>query len=288
MVSGASYVWSGSTSEGRGLERPDGGRFAATVFDSAAVEIDVTFTEDWSGPVHVYSLDWDWGGRAQSVSVGDGAAVGVSSFGGGVWTSAMVDAVAGETVRVRVERTAGANAVVSAVLLGDAVPSGGAVALPPVESGSGDWSGLVGADGAFVAGRLPSPTLPGGVASFSVAGGAAYTWNWDSSEDRAVEDPGRDGRIGAAWYAAGEVAIDARCIGRLRWLGGGSPCDRCSGRWVLRRFALVAVGRVTGVSLPWWWTAPAEQPPGSRWVSSGLTTIDAVERQRRDRRGRWS
>ena len=117
--SGASdYVWSYSTADVRALQKGlAADRLAATWYSPSVFYIDLNLTDSLTHQVAAYCLDWDWGGRTQTVDVLDAATNTVldsrtiSGFSGGVY---LVWNVSGH-VKLRVTRSLGANGVVSGI-----------------------------------------------------------------------------------------------------------------------------------------------------------------------------
>jgi glucose/arabinose dehydrogenase len=120
-VSGAStYVWNGSTTDVRALQRPAGSdRFAPTWYAGSTFSFDLDLTDGASHQIALYGLDWDGGNRAERIEVLDAStgtvldARTLSQFVNGqyvVWT------VTGHVV-FRVTLTGGLNAIVSALFV---------------------------------------------------------------------------------------------------------------------------------------------------------------------------
>jgi hypothetical protein len=78
----------------------------------------VKFTSAFTGNLHLYALDWDSTARRETISVAGQTAVLSGSFNAGAWVTVPVSVGAGETVPIVVDRTAGANAVLSGIFLG--------------------------------------------------------------------------------------------------------------------------------------------------------------------------
>ncbi|MCP3975296.1 MAG: hypothetical protein GY720_12495, partial [bacterium] len=124
LVKGRRYRWSSSTADDRALTSPDDSeRRAATYYQKTKVEIELTFASDYTGTIHLYSLDWDDNGRRQSITVDDGngpQTVNLTeSFADGAWSHFSIDVPAGGTVLITATKTAGANAVIGGIFLGD-------------------------------------------------------------------------------------------------------------------------------------------------------------------------
>lgn len=123
VAGGAPFTWASSTGDARGLSKTaPPGRIAATWFNGAAFTVAVTPV----GGVYrlsLYVVDWDNVGRAETIAVLDGATVldtrSVAGFVGGQYLSWSVSG----PVTVRITRSGGPNAVLSAVFLdGDSGP----------------------------------------------------------------------------------------------------------------------------------------------------------------------
>jgi hypothetical protein len=72
--------------------------------------------------LHIYAVDWDSTARRQSVTVNDGSGpqqVSITTdFSQGAWLHFPISVAAGGSVTVTVDRTGGANAVLSGLFLG--------------------------------------------------------------------------------------------------------------------------------------------------------------------------
>ncbi len=117
-------VWSSSTGDVRALESSDESERRATTFWHASqIRVSLDFTADYVGELHLYAVDWDSTARRQVVTVDDGSGPQTvdidAAFGNGAWMHFPVDVTAGGTVTITVDRTAGANAVLSGIFLGD-------------------------------------------------------------------------------------------------------------------------------------------------------------------------
>ena len=85
-------------------------------------------------------MDWDRQGRRETITVNGQTAVLSSDFSEGAWVSFPISVAAGGTVTITVDRTAGVNAVLSGIFLGDA-------GLPPAIPVSKDTTGQLGGSG---------------------------------------------------------------------------------------------------------------------------------------------
>jgi len=200
LVKGSRYVWSARTDESRALEGPSGsGHVAAAYYDPDQVEVQLHFTKEYKGDLHLYALDWDSGARRETISAGSQTATLSTNFTQGAWVTFPLDVAAGETVPITVDRTAGANAVLSGIFLGDSGPPPSPTVTTAPE---GDWVNAVGSAGYDLAGWDGSAGdlsyLPG--ASLSVEQGTAYQWAANTSDTRALQSPDGETRAAGAYY----------------------------------------------------------------------------------------
>jgi hypothetical protein len=118
LTQGSRYVWSGSTSDVRALESPNGlSREAATYYEGNQLRLALTFNAAYTGQLHLYAVDWDSTARRELISVDGQTAQLSSDFNGGAWVTFPISVAAGETIPIVVDRTAGANAVLSGIFL---------------------------------------------------------------------------------------------------------------------------------------------------------------------------
>jgi hypothetical protein len=120
---GSRHRWTSSTTEDRALEAPDeSGRRAAAYYHSSQIRVTLDFTADYTGELHLYAVDWDSTNRRQTVTVDDGSGpqtVNIdTSFQDGAWMHFPVSVLAGDKVTITVNRTGGANALLSGIFLG--------------------------------------------------------------------------------------------------------------------------------------------------------------------------
>ncbi len=112
------YSWTDSTSDARALQKSAGtDRLASVWYAAESFDIDLNFTDNKSHRVSVYVMDWDRSGRSQRFEVIDSAnnavlnSVEVSDFAEGKYLTWDLRG----SVRLRVTRTAGNNAVVEGI-----------------------------------------------------------------------------------------------------------------------------------------------------------------------------
>ena len=107
LVHGSRDIWASSTTDVRALESPDQStREAATWYDPTQVQLSLSFSAAYSGPLDLYAVDWDTTGRRESVTVTDPAgsqtATLGTSFHNGAWLSFSISASAGQSVTITV------------------------------------------------------------------------------------------------------------------------------------------------------------------------------------------
>src|SRR5260370_35369142 len=115
---GGRYQWSSGTTAVQALQSPDATtRSAGCVYDGKQIRIHLTFTTAYSGPLHLYAVDWDVLGRRETITVDDGSGARNANlstdFSQGAWINAPINVAAGGTVTVTVTRTPELNAVLS-------------------------------------------------------------------------------------------------------------------------------------------------------------------------------
>jgi hypothetical protein len=201
--------WSSSTTNVSALQGPGGvGRRAAAWTHASELRLRLDFTAAWSGDLHLYALDWDNGGRRQTVTVDDGsgprAAVLDTAFTNGLWTHAPVTVPAGGSVRITVSRLAGTSAVLSGLFLGGAAPR-----LATSQAPQGTWTASYGAGGYALGawnGTSDLLVFPAG-ATLVLEQAGRVRWSSSTTSVRALQGPGGVGRRAAAWSHASELRL---------------------------------------------------------------------------------
>jgi len=210
LEKGSRYEWTANTSDVRALQGPEGSaRNAATYYDPNEIKLKLGFTTAYSGSLHLYAVDWDSTARRESITVNDGSGPRTvllnAEFHNGAWVSLPVSVAAGGSVTIAVDHEAGANAVLSGVFLGEA---GAPPSTVPTGSGGG-WVGAVGSAGYDLAGwdgttgdvsYIPDATV-------SLTQGSRYRWSLDTTEARALSEPGQLTRNAAAYYDPNQVQV---------------------------------------------------------------------------------
>jgi hypothetical protein len=266
LTRGARWVWASSTSDVRALQSPDGlTRDAATYYSPTEVKLGLTFTHAYTGDLHLYAVDWDARGRRETISVGGQTVALSSDFSGGAWVSFPISVAAGETVSIVVTRTAGVNAVLSGVFLGDA---GAPPALESPSAPQGSWVGAYGSAGYDLGawdGSSDLTSLPS--AAVSLVQGSRWVWSSSSKDVRALESPDGLTREATTYYSGSQLrlsltftsaytgdlhlyAVDWDKRGRRELISvGGQTADLSSdfsqGAWVTFPISVTAGGTVS-------------------------------------------
>ena len=213
------HTWAASTVDIRALQKADSAdRLAATWYSSSSFAVDVSVT---GGPrrVSAYFLDWDRNGRSQTVEVLDAAtgalldARTVSDFAGGKYLTWDLSG----SVRIRVTRSGGVNAVLSGLFFGSPADNGsgtGAASFVGENTAAqGNWSKVSGADGYSISQGAAS--LPA-YAQVSLSGNLNHTWAASTADARGLQKPGAADRLAATWYSSTSFAVDLTLTGGPR------------------------------------------------------------------------
>jgi hypothetical protein len=210
LVRGGRYVWAASTEDVRALQGPDGlAREAATYYDPNQIRLSLKFNSAYTGNLHLYAVDWDSTSRRELISVNGETASLSSSFNQGAWVSFPISVAAGESVSIVVERTAGSNAVLSGIFLGEAGPS---PAMKVQSSPQGNppqeflATGFVFA--AFENGTSDLTFLPD--ASVTLSQGSRYEWAANTADVRALQAVESSTRNAAAYYDPNQIRVSLK------------------------------------------------------------------------------
>jgi hypothetical protein len=147
---GSRYQWATSTSDPRALESPDGSsREASTYYANHQLQVVLSFSSAFTGNLHLYVLDWDRGGRRETITVTQGTTTQTadlsSDFSNGVWVGFGIDVPAGGTLTITVANTAGPNAVLGGIFLDQAASP---LSRPTEDTSTqGNWLGVYGSAG---------------------------------------------------------------------------------------------------------------------------------------------
>jgi hypothetical protein len=119
LLGGDRYLWAANSSDVRALQSPDQStRRAATYYSADQVRLQLDFSAAYSGNLHLYAVDWDTTARRETITVNGQTASLSSDFSQGAWVVFPINVPAGGSVTITVDRTAGANAVLSGIFLG--------------------------------------------------------------------------------------------------------------------------------------------------------------------------
>ena len=204
LQQGSRYQWAANTTDTRALEDPGGNiRNAATYYDPNEIKLSLSFPAAYTGNLHLYAVDWDSQGRREAITVNGQSGVLSSEFTKGAWITFPINVGAGGTVTITVTRLAGANAVLSGIFLGE-----GGSPPTPTTSPEGSWAGTYGSEGYDLAdwdGAGDVSYLPG--ATLGVVQGSRYQWAANTTDTRALEDPGGHIRNAATYYDPNEIKL---------------------------------------------------------------------------------
>jgi hypothetical protein len=209
LAQGSRYVWASSTEDPRALQSPDGlAREAAAYYDPNQIRLSLKFKHAYTGTLHLYALDWDSTSRRELISVNGQSADLSSSFNQGSWVSFPIEVGAGGTVSIVVDRTAGANAVLSGIFLGE---GGSPPAIAASTSPQGTWASVLGSAGYDLAawdGESDVSDLP--ETSLSLAQGSRYVWASSTGDPRALQSPDGLTREAAAYYDPNQIRLSLK------------------------------------------------------------------------------
>jgi hypothetical protein len=207
VLQGSRYQWASSTTDTRALQSPDGlTRSAATYYDPNQLKLALSIPSGYTGNLHLYAVDWDSTTRRETITVNGQTAELSSDFSKGAWASFAISVPVGGTVTITVNRTAGPNAVLSGILLGDA----GAPPNPTAASApQGAWVNAVGSAGYDLAGwdgatgdasYFPNATL-------GLLQGSRFQWAAGSSDPRALSDPSGLVHNAGTYYDSNQIRL---------------------------------------------------------------------------------
>ena len=219
LTKGSRYQWAANSTDTRALQSPDGlSRSAATYYDPNELKLQLSFPTAYTGNLHLYAVDWDSTARRETITVNGKTAQLSSNFNGGAWVVFPISVAAKETVTITVDRTAGANAVLSGIFLGESHGEGNAEAIaeggnPPqpavASTPQGAWVKAVGSAGYDLAGwDGPSGDisyLPD--ASLSLEQGSRFQWAANTTDARALSDPTATTRNAGTYYDPNQIKV---------------------------------------------------------------------------------
>jgi hypothetical protein len=206
VLQGSRYQWAASTTGTRALQSPDGlTRSAATYYDPNQIKLTLSIPAGYTGNLHLYAVDWDSTARRETITVDGQTAELSSGFSKGAWASFAISVAAGGTVTITVNRTAGTNAVLSGILLGDA----GAPPNPTASSApQGAWVNAVGSAGYDLTG-WDGPTGDASYfpnATLGLLQGSRFQWA-GSSDPRALSDPSGLAHKAGTYYDPNQIRL---------------------------------------------------------------------------------
>ncbi len=206
LVKGSRFQWAANTTDPRALSDPSQlTRNASAYDDPKEVRVQLSFATAYSGNLHLYAVDWTRLGRRETITVNGQTAVLSSDFGEGAWVSFPISVAAKGTVTITVDRTAGPNAVLSGIVLGD---SGPPPAMAVSNAPQGSWTGQVGSSGYLLPdwdGTQDLSDLPGVTAS--LIKGGRYEWAANTTEARALQGPDGLTRDAAAYDDPNQIRV---------------------------------------------------------------------------------
>ena len=204
----APYTWAGSTpNDLRTLQKSAASdRIASTWYSGSNFFLDINLTDGQTHQVALYGLDWDYGGRAETIdilNVSTGALLDTRSLTGFSKGQYLVWNLTGH-VKIRVTVTGGPNAVASGLFFGGNAPvilTGSTAAFVKTDTATqGTWKGAYGVDGYGVAND--STAYPS-YAQVSFVNQLSYTWAESTYSDvRTLQKGAVADRIASTWYSA--------------------------------------------------------------------------------------
>ena len=209
LVQGSRFLWAASTTDARALSDPSQSvRNASTYYDPNQIRLQLTFSQAYSGNLHLYAVDWDTQGRRELITVNGHTDSLSADFSQGGWVSFPISVAANGVVTITVDRTAGPNAVLSGLFLGD---TGTPPPAPPAPTTSpqGSWVGTYGVAGWDLAGwnnGSDAMSMPG--VSATLAQGSRYEWAANTSDVRALANAAGTARNAAAYYDPSQIKVN--------------------------------------------------------------------------------
>jgi hypothetical protein len=207
VLRGSRYVWAPSTEDPRALESPDHAtRTAATYYDSNEISLRLAFAHAYTGNLHLYAVDWDSHARRETITVGGKTVALSSDFSQGAWVTFPISVPAGGSVSISVARTAGANAVLSGLFIGD---TGALWSVKSTSAPQGNWVGAYGSAGYDLGAWTGSGdlfSLP--TATVSLAQGSRWVWAPSTTDPRALQSPDKSTREAATYYDPNQIRLN--------------------------------------------------------------------------------
>ena len=206
----AAYTWTASTSDVRALQTASGAtsRIASAFYSFCGFSINVNLTDGNTHRIALYLLDWDTAARTETISILDANTHVVldtetfASFHNGEYASWNVQ---GQVV-IQVEKTGGANAVVSGIFFDPPANPGGATYVGSDNTTQGTWTGVYGSTGEIIVNDANNTPA---FATFAVTADSTYTWAASSADVRALQTAsGASTRIASTFYSLTGFTFD--------------------------------------------------------------------------------
>jgi len=214
FTNASTWTWTTVTSDPRALQSASGSsaRISSTYYAYAPFTIDVNLTDGNTHKISLYLCDWDFYGRAETISIVDASSGTVldsrafSSFSGGVYEAWNIKG----HVEIEVTYTAGINGIVNAIFFDAAgsttTASASASYVGADAATQGTWTGKYGTNGQLIANDLTN--VPS-YASVNFTGASTWTWTTATTDPRALQSAsGSSARISSAYYAYSPFTID--------------------------------------------------------------------------------
>ena len=130
-----------------------------------------------------------------------------SDFSQGAWVAFPINQPANSSLTITVDRTAGPNAVLAGIFLGDSgTPPAGPIF--PTTSPQGNWVGTYGSSGYDLAAWNGGTDVTSGTTmSASVVQGSSYVWATGSSDVRALANSTGTTRNAATYYDPNQIKV---------------------------------------------------------------------------------
>jgi hypothetical protein len=212
----SNYVWTTTSGDPRALQEVGSSdRVAAVWYSPTSFTVNMNLADGKTHQLALYLLDWDQyqGGRSEQVQIIDAttghllSSQSVTSFSTGVY---LVWNVSGD-IEIKINNlNSSSNAVLNGFFLDPA-----ASPPPPATPGTGsfvktdttnqgNWQKIYGSQGYNVIDNVASyPSY----AQVGVSGSSTYVWTTNTSDTRALQDVGSNGRTAAAWFSTSSFTV---------------------------------------------------------------------------------
>jgi hypothetical protein len=205
-------LWTESENKAKDLQVPGGTttRIASCDYQSTSFTLDLNLTDGNAHQVALYFLDWENGGRQETVQVSDAATGKVldsqqtGNFPGGEYLAWNLSG----HVTITFTNTGPVNAVLGGVMFDPVAPApaAGAKFVGTDTTTLGKWTGVYGADGySVVSGQTSLPAY----ATLGTSGATVCTWSTSAADPRDMQvSPGSAAAVGACDYSATGFSLD--------------------------------------------------------------------------------